>query len=444
MSLLRYEAYRSVNHVFLAELPAHWEFRRLKHVADVFPSNVDKKSYDGQMSVRLCNYTDVYHNECITAHLDLPLATASAEQVGRFTLRADDVIITKDSETADDIAVAAHVPQDLPGVVCGYHLAMVRPISGLSGAFAKRFFDSRFAKAQFCVSASGLTRVGLGQYELDNALIPVPPTNEQLEIAKFLDRETSKIDTLIAEQRRLMGLLHEKRQAVICHAVTKGLNRTAPMRSSGIGWLGQIPAHWEVVQSRRVFALRNERASEVDVQLTASQKYGVIPQAEYTRLEGQNVVQVIKGADILKHVEPSDFVISMRSFQGGIEYSPHRGCVSSAYVVLAPREGICARYFVYALKSLTYVQALQSTSNLVRDGQALRWDNFTQVALPGIPLAEQAAIADYLDSETERIDIARVAQEKMVAILDERRTALISAAVTGQIDVRHLTAAEPA
>jgi type I restriction enzyme, S subunit len=207
---------------------------------------------------------------------------------------------------------------------------------------------------------------------------------------------------------------------------------------SGVEWLGKIPEHWGVGQSRRLFALRNERAREDDKQLTASQEHGVIYQEDFVRLEGRRVVEVIKGADILKHVEPNDFVISMRSFQGGIEWCKLRGSISSAYVMLVPCERIHGPFFAYVLKSRSYIQALQTTSNLVRDGQALRYENFTKVDLPLVPMEEQTTIAEFLDRETEKIDELVAEQRRLMELLKEKRQAVISHAVT-----RGLSPAEP-
>lgn len=201
-------------------------------------------------------------------------------------------------------------------------------------------------------------------------------------------------------------------------------------KDSGVAWVGIVPQHWGIGQSRRLFALRKDRAFESDEQLTASQKYGVILQREFMEREGQKVVQVILDSDILKHAEPGDFVISMRSFQGGIEWCNVRGCVSSAYVVLIPNDQIWGRYFAYLFKSHTYIQALQSTTNLVRDGQALRYDNFTQVGLPLVPLSEQVLIASFLDRETAKIDGLVSEQRRLIELLTEKRQAVISHAVT--------------
>jgi type I restriction enzyme S subunit len=201
-------------------------------------------------------------------------------------------------------------------------------------------------------------------------------------------------------------------------------------QDSGVDWLGLIPAHWKVGPSRRLFALRRERARKTDKQLTASQQHGVVFQDEFMAHEGQRVVQVIKGTDILKHVEPNDFVISMRSFQGGIEWSERRGCISSAYVVLIPSDAVHAPFFAYLLKSAEYIQALQTTTNLVRDGQAMRYSNFTQVNLPIVPFDEQASIAAFLDKETTRVDALVNEQRRLIELLAEKRQAVISDTVT--------------
>eukprot|EP01037_Dinobryon_pediforme_P005928 gene5928-5997_t len=281
-----YPAYKTSGIEWLGDVPEHWEVRRLKRACDVFPSNVDKKSQDGEPFVKLCNYTDVYYNETITSGIEFMVATASFDQIDKFTLRAGDTIITKDSESADDIAIGAYVPADLPGVVCGYHLSMVRPMTGFDGAFVKRLFESRYAKACFAILANGLTRVGLGQYELDNIELPFPPLAEQSAIAAFLDRETGKIDALVAEQERLMALLKEKRQAVISHAVTKGLDPNVPMQHSGVEWLGEVPAHWTVKPIRMI--------ANVDL------RFGLPPLAEQQEIIDQ-IAQISTQFDTLKN-----------------------------------------------------------------------------------------------------------------------------------------------
>ena len=201
-------------------------------------------------------------------------------------------------------------------------------------------------------------------------------------------------------------------------------------KDSGVEWLGMIPLHWNVVQSRRIFAQRKGRALPEDEQLTASQKYGVIYQKKFMELENQRVVQVITGSDILKHVEANDFVISMRSFQGGLEWCKYSGSVSSAYIGLIPIKNVIPSFFSYLFKCKPYIQALQSTSNLVRDGQALRFDNFSLVDLVQISNKEQEKIANFLDHETAKIDTLIEKQQQLIKLLKEKRQAVISHAVT--------------
>ena len=255
---------------------------------------------------------------------------------------------------------------------------------------------------------------------------------QQQSIASFLDHKTTQIDSIIADKEKLIELLKEKRQAIISEAVTKGLDPSVPMKDSGVDWIGQIPAHWEMSQSRWLFSLRKDRAFPNDEQLTASQQLGIVYQKDYME-QGSRVVQVITGEDILKHVEPNDFVISMRSFQGGIEWSGLRGKISSAYVMLIPDQRLVySPFFKWLLKSDKYIRALQSTSNLVRDGQALRYSNFKQVDLPIISLDEQAQISDYLDIKTSQIDSLIQDILSQLALIKEYRQSIISEAVTGK------------
>jgi len=207
------------------------------------------------------------------------------------------------------------------------------------------------------------------------------------------------------------------------------------MKDSGVDWIGEIPEHWSIERSRWMFKLRSEKARKCDEQLTASQKYGVISQQKFMEIEGRRVTQVEFNPEILKHVEANDFVISMRSFQGGIEYSPYTGCVSSAYVPLVPSGAVHSPYFKFLLKSRRYIEALQSTSNLVRDGQALRYDNFCMVDLPVVPIQEQRGIANFIENQIELSDRSIALMESQIDKLKEYKTTLINSAVTGKIKI---------
>ncbi|HWI80388.1 restriction endonuclease subunit S [Ramlibacter sp.] len=323
----------------------------------------------------------------------------------------------------------------LSGAISSAYVPL-KPLKWVHNDYFRYLFKSE-AYIQELQSTSDLVRDGqaLRFENFSKVSLPVVPIEEQERIASYLDRTSERIDALIAKKSRFIALLREKREALIAHTVTKGLIGSTPLKPSGVGWLGDIPAHWGVIQSRRVFAERNEKARAGEVQLTVSQKYGLIAQSEFMEREGRRVVQVLKGHDILKHVEAGDFVISMRSFQGGLELSYLSGSMSSAYVALSPVKEIDAGYFRHLFKSSTYIQALQSTSDLVRDGQALRFENFSKVPLPLVPVEEQRAIAAYLDQAIARIDALMLKTERSIGLLREHRTSIITAAVTGKIDL---------
>ena len=171
------------------EVPSHWKLRRVKHIATISPSNVDKKKYDGQEEVRLANYVDVYYNDRITEKLELMAATASENEIAKFSLKAGDLIITKDSETWDDIAVSAFVPATMEGVVCGYHLTLIRPNQeNVLGEFLFRTYQALGVRDQYHYNANGVTRYGLGSYWVDNGVVPIPPLDEQHVIAEYIDK----------------------------------------------------------------------------------------------------------------------------------------------------------------------------------------------------------------------------------------------------------------
>ncbi|AVP86770.1 restriction endonuclease subunit S [Aeromonas hydrophila] len=290
----------------------------------------------------------------------------------------------------------------------------------------------------FFASASDGVRIGqwdLSKDRMKEIPFVFPQSSIQIAIAKFLNEKTTQIDEAIAIKEKQIALLNERKQILVQQAVTQGLDPTVPMKDSGVAWIGKIPDHWKIEKSRWLFNQRKSRANKNDEQLTASQKYGVISQKKFMELEGRRVTQVELNHEILKHVEANDFVISMRSFQGGIEYSPYSGCVSSAYVPLIPSDAVYAPYFKYLLKSNRYIEALQSTSNLVRDGQALRYENFCMVELLVVPMEEQIAIADFINNQLDVCEQSIILMEAQIDRLKEYKTTLINSAVTGKIKV---------
>ena len=221
------------------------------------------------------------------------------------------------------------------------------------------------------------------------------------------------------------------------------MDPTVGLKASGVEWLGDVPEHWEVVPTRAMFKHRREKARKDEEVLTASQSYGIVSRSEFMARGGRRVMEVLTGYDILKHVEPDDFVMSMRSFEGGLEWSQSRGAISSAYVMLVPNEDVHAPYFARLLKTRAYISALRRTSDLVRDGQALRYANFVQIPLPRVPIEEQRAIASFLDKVLAEAVATVHRLQREVSLLREYRTRLIADVVTGKLDVREWAARLP-
>lgn len=206
---------------WIGDIPEHWEARRLRTLAAVRASGVDKNTNEDEVPVMLCNYVDVYKNDRITAAIDFMKATATPEEIRAFELKAGDVIITKDSESWDDIAIPTFVPEALPGIVCAYHLALIRPFSGeIEGEFLFRAFSSDPVADQFRIAATGVTRFGLAQGAIKGAFFPLPPLEEQRAIIAHINEKCAEISQAISRAEREIELMREYRTRLISDVVT--------------------------------------------------------------------------------------------------------------------------------------------------------------------------------------------------------------------------------
>jgi len=424
--------------------PARWSLRRLRHLADIRPSNVDKKSVDGEANVRLCNYTDVYYNDSITSDMSFMPATAPLAQVKRFELRPDDVLVTKDSETPADIAIAAHVRDELPGVLCGYHLAILRPLPHVDGRFLVYALQSRPLAAQTEVAASGVTRFALSTGALADLTLPVPGRAEQLAIADFLDRETAKIDALVAKKQRLVGLLQEKRTALISHAVTKGLDPDVPMKDSGIEWLGAIPAHWDAGVLRRAARLESghtpsrqhpEYWEDCSVPwFTLADIWQVRPGIqEYVSETNECVSEVGLAHSSARLLQAGTVLLSRTASVGFSAIAERPMATSQDFANWVCGDALLPEYLLYVYRSMRG-ELLKLTMGSTH--KTIYMPIIAKLAGPLPPMDEQRLIVEHIRRETRRVDALNVKLAQAIERLREYRSALITAAVTGQVDVR--------
>ena len=318
----------------------------------------------------------------------------------------------------------------------GYHVVILHSIKKEDNRYFAYLFQTDAWREQIRTKASGVKVFSVTQKIINEASVIIPPVEMQARISNFLDAKCAEIDALTADIQTQIDTLEQYKRSVITESVTKGLNPDVEMKDSETPWCPLIPIHWKYANPKALFTQRLDRAYPGDKQLTASQEYGVIYQDEYMELTGTKIVTVMKDFSILKHVEPNDFVISMRSFQGGLEYSERRGSISSAYVMLIPNnEYVYPPFYRWFFKSSKYINAIQSTSNLVRDGQAMRYANFAQVPLFIIPLDEQKQISEYLDEKVRKIDEILKIKKNQLEILAEYKKSLIYEYVTGKKEV---------
>lgn len=397
---------------------------RLKNVADVLVSNIDKHSVAGEQPVKLCNYVDVYKNTYISSAIQFMESTASDDQIRRYKLRVGDVIITKDSETPFDIAVPALVTEDVPGLVCGYHLAIIRArTSEVEARFLLRVFQAKPTAMYFATSANGITRYGLTYYGLKSAPIPLPPLAKQKDIADFLDRETAEADALVAKYERLIELLEEKRVALITQAVTKGLDPKVPMKDSGIPYIGEIPSHWGTPSVWMQFSLGRGRVlshedirnnpGDYPVYSSQTENNGEMGRIGTFDFDGNYLTWTTDGANA-----GTVFVRNGRF-----------SCTNVCGTLKARLPSTNLTYYQKLLAILTKAHVRQDINPKLMN------DVMARIRILTPPSEEQLAIQCYLKKQLRPIEVIK---EKLLVSLDlvrEHRSALITAAVTGQIDV---------
>ena len=424
----------------LGDVPAHWDVRRLRTVADMRVSNVDKHVSEGELPVRLCNYVDVYKNDHITHEIAFMRATASTDEVERFRLKRGDVLITKDSETWDDIGVPALVTESADDLVCGYHLALLRPSKEILGAYLARALQTGGVARQFHVRANGVTRYGLTQAGIQSVQVPLPPPDEQAAIVGYLDADDQRIRAYVSAKERLIALLEEERQAVIQRAVTRGLDPNVKLKSSRVEWLGDMPEHWEVGRLKAVSEIRYGLGQPPRESATG------LPLIRATNVSRGHIAE----KDLLR-VDPADVPVGRDAFLREKEIIVVRSGAYTADSAIIPREytGSVTGYdmVVNVTGAIPEFIAAALLSKYLRDDQLIVASN--RAAQPHLnaeelgaafillpPLLEQGSIVQHLERVNTDIDTGVSLARRQIELMEEYRTRLIAEVVTGKLDVR--------
>lgn len=423
------------------DLPDGWGVRKLKFIAAIRSSNVDKKSEEGEQPVRLCNYTDVYYNDRITAELDFMAATATGVEIERFRLRRGDVLITKDSESPDDIAVPAFVEQDFADVLCGYHLALIRPGPAVDGRFLACCIGAIPINLQFRAGANGIMRYGLSLDTIGSSRHPIPPIGEQHAIAELLARRTSVIDAIIRKKSRLIDVLHERMQTVTRHAVSGGLSAAATWETSGAESNRSIPAGWKVTRLRRIGTLVGGTGFPHEYQGREDEALPFFKVEDTNHPE--NRVYLTRATNTISESDARQ--LRAKPVKAGAIVFPKVGAA-----LLGNKRRVVIRRSVFDNNLLAVVPYQASTKflyywfttidlgRLSNPGPvpSINESQVREISLALPPESEQVEIADRLDRLTAAVETAIAKLSEQIDRLREYRQTLVSAAVTGALDVR--------
>lgn len=275
---------------------------------------------------------------------------------------------------------------------------------------------------------------GISTEEVSNVLLAVPPLEEQRAISSYMRRETSRLDALVAAKQRVLGLLAEKRKAIIATAVTRGLDPKVKLRDSGVPWLGEIPEHWESKRMKYLFRLIADKAPvENDFELLSLYTdIGVKPRRELEERGNK-----ASSTDEYWLVQPGDLVVNkLLAWMGAFGVSEYCGVTSPAYDILRPHEGVESFFYHHLFRCGVATTEVRARSYGIMDMRLrLYFDRLGDMYVPVPPHDEQRAIVEHIARETAKIDAVLAATERTIALLKERRAALIAAAVTGQLDV---------
>lgn len=425
---------------WIGEIPEDWVVSRIKYIIQESKDGIKIGPFGSALTNKTTGEGDfnVYSQaNLIASDFTQTKNTISAETFAdliNYEVFPNDICLSM----MGTIGKCKKVPTGIKRGIMDSHLIKIR----LSKLVDSRYFEYVYDKdlggvcfAQMQFDKKGFIMDGLNTSIVKNLSFPLPSIREQIQIANFLDAECARIDAVIEQTRASIEEYKKLKQAVITQAVTKGIHHNRTMKDSGIEWVRELPEDWNIIPSKFLFCNSDARKQDGDEQLTASQQFGIISQERYMELTGAKVVFANKGLEDWKHVEPFDFIISLRSFQGGLEMSETTGCITWHYIVLKPCKMVYSYYYKWLFKSELYINALQRTCSFIRDGQDLRYSNFVQVPLLEPKLEEQKEIAEYLNMKCTEIDKLIKRKKGLLSEVEKYRRSCIFEFATGKKDV---------
>lgn len=421
--LMPYEEYIEVDMPWLERIPSHWKQRKVKYL---FDERVEK-GYPDEALLAATQTKGVvpkhmYENRTVVAQKDLHLL--------KLVKKGDFVISLRSFQGGIEYAY-------YQGIISPAYTIMI-PKNEIAPGYFKHIGKSRSFIELLKLCVTGIREgQNIDYNELKNSIIPLPPKEEQDQIAKFLDNRLSKINRFIKAKIKQIKLLKELKQAIINQVVTKGIDPSVPMKDSGVEWIGEIPEHWEVRKLRNILIPNNKRNRPDLPLLSVVRDKGVIIRDVFDIESNHNYIP--DDLSNYKVVEKGQFAMNkMKAWQGSYGISEYSGIVSPAYFVFDV-EFDNLEYFHNALRSKIYVSFFAKASDGIRIGQ---WDlslqNMKEIPLLVPPYEEQEIIVTYIRKKAKAIDDITSAIQNKIDLVKEYRTSLISAVVTGKVDVRHI------
>ncbi|MEB3311991.1 MAG: restriction endonuclease subunit S [Snowella sp.] len=431
-----YEKYKDSGVEWLGEIPEHWNISRIKFIGNIKYGlgEPPEKLEDGLPIIRA---TDIYRG-IIDGSKVQKVNPDKVPWSRKPELKSGDILVVRSGAYTGDSAI---VTDEWAGAIAGYDM-VITPTNSHPKYIAWNLLGKHILEGQLYLAKSRAAQPHLNAEELGNTILSLPLQNEQEQIANFLDHKTKQIDDLIAKKEALLAKLDEKRTAIISHAVTKGLDPTVPMKDSGINWLGNIPKHWEVKRLKNIASCNDEALGE-----NTANDYEI----EYVDISSVNLVSGITQYENMifekapsrarRRVKDGDTIIStVRTYLkaiASIKDPPNNLIVSTGFAVIRPKNNINSAYIGYLLQSEGFIGQIVSYSS------GVSYPAINASILISLPVVEpsqdeQKAIAKYLDKKTVEIDLQKAKVQEAIERLKEYRTALITNAVTGKIDVRQV------
>ena len=422
-------------------IPTEWSIKRLKYCATEISkgAGITKEEVIEDGNTQCVRYGEIY-SKYNNSFSDCYSATNKEKLTSLRFFAYGDILFAGTGELIEEIGKNIVYLGDKQ-CLAGGDIIVVKHEQNPS--FLNYALNSVYSQAQKSCGKLKLKVVHISPTEIGNIDIALPNLSEQERIATFLDSKCAEIDALTADIQAQIDTLEEYKRSVITEAVTKGLNKDAEMQDSGIEWANQIPKHWEILKGKYNFKQRNDRGNSKSLQLLSpTQNFGVIPQSKYEELTGMSAVKLKEDVDLsaLKTIHSGDFCISLRSFQGGFEYSTYEGVVSPAYQVFyAAYRQIDDRYFKYMFKEKGFIEKMNSYTLSLRDGKNIAFADFGNSYLPIPPSDEQKRIADYIDRKVADINAIIDIKHEQLATLDAYKKSLIYEYVTGKKSVSEVS-----